>query len=62
MIGSGYTGFERRVNRIVYSEFNVTTSDGCGYRFSIYFQGCHIHCIGCHNKGIWDIKEGAGKH
>ena len=48
------------IDRILYSKFKVTTADGCGYRFSVYFQGCPIRCPGCHNKGIWDIQEGVG--
>lgn len=35
-----------------------TSTDGTGLRNSIYFQGCSIHCNGCHNATIWDPHKG----
>ena len=35
-----------------------TTSDGVGFRTSIYSQGCTHQCKGCHNPQTWDINKG----
>lgn len=35
-----------------------TSVDGVGLRNSLYVAGCPIHCKGCHNSQLWDIKSG----
>lgn len=35
-----------------------TTTDGTGFRTSIYCQGCAHHCLGCHNPQTWDFNSG----
>lgn len=35
-----------------------TTTDGVGFRTSIYSQGCTHQCKGCHNPQTWDINKG----
>ena len=35
-----------------------TMMDGEGLRTSIYFQGCHHGCKGCHNPQTWDMNGG----
>lgn len=35
-----------------------TTTDGPGFRTSIYCQGCGHHCLGCHNPQTWDFNSG----
>ena len=35
-----------------------TMADGEGLRTSIYFQGCHRYCKGCHNPQTWDMAGG----
>jgi len=32
--------------------------DGPGLRFSVFTQGCHLHCDGCHNPSVWDVNGG----
>lgn len=41
-------------------DYSVT--DGIGNRLVIYFQGCNLHCFGCHNEITWDITKGKRKH
>lgn len=37
---------------------NDSSDDGPGLRTVIFFQGCHMHCPGCHNKEIQDPRGG----
>lgn len=32
--------------------------DGEGINTVIFFQGCSVHCPGCHNPGTWDFDGG----
>ncbi len=32
--------------------------DGPGIRMAVFFQGCLLHCPGCHNRGSWDPNAG----
>ncbi len=38
--------------------YNTSLVDGPGIRSLIFFQGCDIHCPGCHNSSTWDIRKG----
>lgn len=40
--------------------YNRSLVDGPGVRTVVFFQGCDIHCKGCHNKSTWDINRGRG--
>ena len=35
-----------------------TTSDGLGFRVSLYTSGCTLHCKGCHNPKLWKFDYG----
>jgi len=38
---------------------DLTLTDGYGYPAPIiFFQGCSIHCPGCHNPQLWDFSGG----
>lgn len=32
--------------------------DGPGIRFVVFFQGCPLRCVCCHNPETWDVKGG----
>lgn len=38
-------------------ENDIADSDD-GISFSVWFQGCHFHCPGCHNQETWDFEGG----
>jgi anaerobic ribonucleoside-triphosphate reductase activating protein len=36
----------------------ISTANGPGARYTLWVQGCSIHCPGCHNKDTWDPAKG----
>ena len=46
-----------RVDIRINSYIPITTAEGPNKRFSIWVQGCSLHCKGCANSAMWD-KEG----
>lgn len=36
---------------------DLSTVDGPGNRAVVFFQGCLLHCPGCHNEASWNLKD-----
>ena len=51
----------RVINKVdirINSYIPITTVEGPGKRFSIWVQGCSLHCKGCANSAMWDKNGG----
>ena len=46
------------MNLRIHSFESFGTVDGPGIRFVVFFQGCHLRCLYCHNRDSWDMKAG----
>jgi len=42
----------------VHSFETFGTADGPGIRFIVFFQGCIMRCLYCHNRDTWPLKAG----
>jgi len=42
----------------IHSFESFGTVDGPGIRFIVFFQGCMMRCLYCHNRDTWDLKAG----
>ena len=40
----------------------ISLANGPGKRFTLWVQGCSIHCPGCHNVDTWDPAKGFDKY
>lgn len=46
------------MNGLINSIETLGTLDGPGIRFVVFFQGCKLRCLYCHNPETWNINSG----
>ena len=53
-----YGGERKSVTGRIHSFESCGTVDGPGIRFIVFFQGCLMRCLYCHNRDTWDTHGG----
>lgn len=49
---------EKDIYGYIHSVESFGASDGPGVRFIVFFQGCPLRCVYCHNPDTWKINDG----
>lgn len=49
---------KKTVKGRIHSFETFGTVDGPGIRFIVFFQGCRMRCLYCHNRDTWDLGSG----
>lgn len=49
------------INARIHSVETCGTVDGPGIRFVVFFQGCALRCMYCHNPDTHSLKDGVGR-
>ncbi|WP_204365312.1 4Fe-4S cluster-binding domain-containing protein [Chitinivibrio alkaliphilus] len=42
----------------IHSFETMGTVDGPGLRTVVFLQGCHLRCVYCHNRDMWQMEKG----
>jgi pyruvate formate lyase activating enzyme len=49
---------EQEISGRIHSVETFGAVDGPGIRFVVFFQGCSLRCLYCHNPDSWNLKDG----